>query len=289
MNQKDDVKQLCWKLLLTSTLSIREMAAQLKVSTRTVQKWKKELEEQTGEINQPIRDTELTEDEKKLLKELSSIKDKRSRNWTFVMYPESAPENWMDLLDRMHVAAAVSPLHDADLNGDGSEKKAHWHVVIAYENKKSYSQVKEDISVFNGVKVPQVVKDMRAMLRYFVHLDNPLKTQYDVKDIQTFGGFDLDTFMTSTKAERQKLIREMHAWIIETGCTEFIDLWTYAAVERYEDWYPLINDNCTLVLKTAIQSQRHKLQKLKDIGIGDDNLKYLDELKDEVTSNADSE
>ena len=99
MNQKDDVKRLCWKLLLSSTLSIREIAAQLKVSRSTVQLWKKELEEQTGEVDQPIRDTEMTEDEKKLLKELSSIKDKRSRNWTFVIYPESAPENWMDLLD----------------------------------------------------------------------------------------------------------------------------------------------------------------------------------------------
>ncbi|HBM8385896.1 TPA: replication protein, partial [Enterococcus faecium] len=28
-------------------------------------------------------------------------KDERTRNWTFVVYPESAPENWREFLDEL--------------------------------------------------------------------------------------------------------------------------------------------------------------------------------------------
>ncbi|WP_225354628.1 Rep family protein, partial [Ligilactobacillus murinus] len=57
-------------------------------------------------------------------------KDDRARTWTFIVYPESAPENWRDLLDEYHVPWVESPLHDKDINPDGTVKKAHWHVIL---------------------------------------------------------------------------------------------------------------------------------------------------------------
>ena len=42
----------------------------------------------------------------------------RTRNFATVVYPESAPENWIDLLKRQCVPAFISPLHNEDRNAD---------------------------------------------------------------------------------------------------------------------------------------------------------------------------
>ena len=42
----------------------------------------------------------------------SQGKDERTRNWTFVIYPESAPKNWRDVLDEQHIQWVESPLHE---------------------------------------------------------------------------------------------------------------------------------------------------------------------------------
>ena len=57
----------------------------------------------------------------------STTKDGRYRQWTIVVYPESAPENWRNLLNGQ--TWIESPLHDKDVNPDGTEKKSHWHIL----------------------------------------------------------------------------------------------------------------------------------------------------------------
>ena len=42
----------------------------------------------------------------------------RTRSWTFIVYPDSAPENWRSILDEDHIQWIESPLHDKDLNAD---------------------------------------------------------------------------------------------------------------------------------------------------------------------------
>lgn len=46
----------------------------------------------------------------------------KSRTWGMVVYPESAPENWQELLSETFMQFAVSPLHDKDTNPDGEIK-----------------------------------------------------------------------------------------------------------------------------------------------------------------------
>ena len=40
----------------------------------------------------------------------------KKRNWAFVVYPESAPSDWIEQLQQRGVVGAISPLHDKDLN-----------------------------------------------------------------------------------------------------------------------------------------------------------------------------
>ena len=40
----------------------------------------------------------------------------RAKDWTFIVYPESAPSDWRSILaDKLQVKAIISPLHDKDI------------------------------------------------------------------------------------------------------------------------------------------------------------------------------
>ena len=42
---------------------------------------------------------------------------KRGRNWAIIVYTDSAPEDWEDIIKKEPVV--ISPLHDKDVNPDG--------------------------------------------------------------------------------------------------------------------------------------------------------------------------
>lgn len=279
VNRKDKEKKMCWHLLLNNQMSIREIAAKLGVSKNSVQKWKKELQEKIGEVDPSELIDDVTEKEEEVI---VATKDKRVRNWTFCIYPDSAPENWRNILDNLHIPIAVSPLHDSDVNGDDTEKKPHWHVILAYDSKKSYAQVMEDVKVLNGTKRIQPVRNMRSMVRYLVHLDNPEKAQYNISEIQCFGGFDVEDFLHATSSDKYKYIREMQAWVIQAKCRGISELMDYAATERFEDWFPLLCDSCTYVMTSYINSK-------KEIWRDIESKTEMKEIKNEVTSNEDPE
>ena len=69
-------------------------------------------------------------------------KNVKKRNWAFVLYPESAPENWREELQKTGLQCAISPLHDRDMNPDSTPKKAHYHVILTYSGPTSYNVVK---------------------------------------------------------------------------------------------------------------------------------------------------
>lgn len=64
----------------------------------------------------------------------------RSRIFATVVYPESAPEDWMQRLEGTHIAAMVSPLHCMDTLPTGEQKKEHYHVLWRYAGVKSIAQ-----------------------------------------------------------------------------------------------------------------------------------------------------
>lgn len=89
----------------------------------------------------------------------------RTRNFATVVYPDSAPEGWQELLVQQFVPALVSPLHDRDINPTGEPKKPHYHVILAFDNVKTIEQAQEVFSVIGGVGC-EPVKSLRAYTRY---------------------------------------------------------------------------------------------------------------------------
>lgn len=187
-------------------------------------------------------------------------KDERTRNWTFIVYPDSAPENWIEILSEEQVPFVISPLHDKDVNADGEVKKPHWHVMLMFSSKKSLAQIQEITQKINS-PIPQKVNDVKAMSRYFLHLDNPEKYQYRKEDLKVYGGVNVDKYLTSVseqKDERYQGIREMCQFVDDNGIIEFSDLMAYAMSNR-DDWFALLCDNSAYVIGMYIKSRRHKL------------------------------
>lgn len=185
-----------------------------------------------------------------------TVNVKRGRNWTIIVYPDSAPDDWRDLLDKYHIPWIESPLHDKDTNPDGTVKKAHWHVLLLFDGNKSYQQVKDITAKLNTVN-PQRVESARGMVRYMVHLDNPEKYQYDVKDIKAHGGADIDTLMKPTATNRLQTLKEIITYIHDNQVTNFMDLLMYT-IQNNDDWFNIMADYNTLVITKAIDAQWQK-------------------------------
>lgn len=186
--------------------------------------------------------------------------DERVRNWTFVVYPESAPENWREIINDLHTPWVESPLHDKDVNPDGEIKKAHWHVVMMFSGKKSFNQI-ESITKSLNAPVPQKVANAKGIVRYFLHMDNPEKFQYKRSDLVAHCGADLSQLLEVTKVERYTLIREMMEFINGQGITEMKELLDYAMFERFDDWFPLLCDNSAYIVDAYIRSNRHRSER----------------------------
>ena len=180
----------------------------------------------------------------------------RTRNWTAVIYPDSAPDNWREILDDTHIEWVESPLHEFDANPTGELKKPHWHVLLMFGGVKSYEQVCSVLAPLNCPH-PERCHNAKAMIRYMCHLDNPDKYQYPVSAIVAHGGVDLAELLRPSASERYSLIAEMADYIRTEGITEFKDLMDYAIHNKFETWFPLLCDNSAFIINQYIKSQRH--------------------------------
>lgn len=165
--------------------------------------------------------------------------DKRTRNWATIIYPRQAdeettcPENWADILAEMGVKVAVSPLHDKDVLGDGSPKKPHRHVLLAFDGVKTAEQVKELTAKIGGVGV-EPINSLYAQTRYLTHQDNPEKAQYSSVDVLTFGGFEYRRYASTKEDEEKETIGKMgqiFSVIAEKNIYEFADIADYLMSE----------------------------------------------------------
>lgn len=178
-------------------------------------------------------------------------KDGRVRNFATVVYPESSPDNWQELLAEQFVPAFISPLHDKDINPTGEPKKPHYHVMLLFDGKKSIEQATEVIKVFNGVGC-EVVNSLRGYARYLCHLDNPEKYQYNPEDVRNLGGADYNNAI-GLITDKYKAIREMMQFCMDNGIISLADLIEYCMQER-PDWFRVICDN-TIIMREYLKSK----------------------------------
>lgn len=186
---------------------------------------------------------------------LKTAENVKKRNWTFVLYPESAPSDWREKIKISGLMAAVSPLHDKDVNPTGEPKKAHFHVLLVYAGPTTYNAVAKFTASLNAT-VPQALESVRGMYRYFSHKDNPEKFQYDEAEITTINGFNIADLVELTKSEVNELKARILKLIREVGITEYSGLVDFLIDNGMLAEYDVAINN-TFFFNTYICSKRN--------------------------------
>lgn len=184
-------------------------------------------------------------------------KNDKKRNWAFVLYPESAPSNWLDILRETGLPIAVSPLHDRDINPDGEPKKAHHHVILHYDGPTTFNVVKKIPTMLNQ-PIPIPLESIRGQYRYLTHKDNPEKAQYDEQDIVLLNGFCLSDYNEKTRSEVNAIKKSIQGLVRDMDILEYSDLLDYLMDNDLFDEYDIAASN-TVLFNTYISSRRNKI------------------------------
>ena len=184
--------------------------------------------------------------------------DCRVRNFATVVYPESAPSNWQEILQEEFVPVFISPLHNMDINPTGEKKKEHYHVIVMFEGKKSLEQVTEIFSKIGGVGLEKI-NSLRGYARYLCHLDNPEKYQYPQEEIIQMCGADYPNVI-GLITDKYKCISQMVDFCEQNKVVCYADLFIYCKENRY-DWFRVLCDNGTVVIKEYLKSRYWSMSK----------------------------
>ena len=179
----------------------------------------------------------------------------KKRNWAFVIYPESLPENWLDILRMSGLPIAISPLHDKDVNPDGSPKKPHYHCIAVYGSPTTFNNVKTLTDKLNA-PIPIPLDQVRGMYRYLTHKDNPEKFQYDEKDIQNLNGFSILDFCELTKNEILKIKKSLQLLIREKDFHEYSQFMDYCLEHLTDNEYDVASSH-TYFFDKYLSSRRY--------------------------------
>lgn len=223
--------------------TIEEITQELQVNEKTVRRYKKNLppafHEEQGANDPSIRldyTKSLTKVERayaeKIEKELALFEDdeegwtyhitkhdiRRKQSglwWNMIVYPESAPPNWINVLKARGYTFAVSPLHDKDswshdspemVNAETGEiiprgtrykkgdlKKAHWHVIVITDTRVGYMEMNGEMQKITHCPYIQKCRSLRNSYEYFLHINAPDKYQdYKKDDIQSYNNFHIE-------------------------------------------------------------------------------------------------
>ena len=167
----------------------------------------------------------------------------KERYWTFVLYPESAPENWKEQLQQLGLQCAISPLHNKDLNANGEVKKEHYHILLCFNGPTTYNKVNSICQSLNAT-IPQRVLSCKGMIRYFTHKDNPEKAQYNDFDITTINGLDLKQFNDLTLSQTITIKKEIICYINENNIRSYNKLVNiYAYDPSMRDYFQVVSSS----------------------------------------------
>lgn len=182
--------------------------------------------------------------------------DNRYRNFTAIVYPDSAVENWKTLLGEMCIPCFISPLHDKDINFlTGEPKKPHYHLILCFEGKKSIKQAQE---IFDSLKAvysekEMVVQSIRGAARYLCHLDNPEKAQYSEEDVIAFAGADYPSTI-GLVTDKYRVIGEMIDFCENNNVLSYAELLMWSRENKFE-WFRVLCDSGTYVIKEYLKSK----------------------------------
>lgn len=160
----------------------------------------------------------------------------KSRYFTFLLYPESIPNDWELKLETLGVPIAVSPLHDKDKsNVEGQQyKKPHYHVIYIAKNPVTADSVRWKIKKLlgeNSLAIVQVVLNVENTYLYLTHESKDAiakkKHVYDKANIKLINNFDIDRYVTLDVEEKTEIFNVVVSLIRTYTLQNIFDLYDF--------------------------------------------------------------
>lgn len=179
----------------------------------------------------------------------------KSKYFCCVLYPDSSTydvDKVIISLAEEHLTFAVSPLHDRDTEDNGTLKKPHFHLLLAYSSATTLNNIR---GWFNACGMPEselhsvrVCASGVGYYRYLTHKDNPEKIQYDDNDIRVFNDSD-ELFKKFSKSAGEKIDDLVHIFQIvdELNTISFHSLIQYLMLNE-RDLFKMLTSSSALAI-----------------------------------------
>lgn len=211
------------------------------------------------------------EEKKERQRQRDAAREQLRDRWiSFVCFDEILHDDLIPKLSSLGVPYAISPVHDHDINDDGSPKKPHRHVLFHYSAEKYLSTLYNELGElfgressgtdgsFSVVGIPYPQKlfgTPNGLIRYFKHLDNPDKYQYS-EDPEGYCGFDVNSYLYSS-GDINEMLRVIFALIEEYDLSyphQFINV--CLSLDRKDLLYAYFNQK-TYLINSILAGKRH--------------------------------
>lgn len=176
----------------------------------------------------------------------------KNRNWVEIVYPESAPEDWVDRLRDLHLPFAISPLHDKDVETHGESKKPHYHIIVSFDGPTTYKNANRTIQSLTNGTIVKPCRSIRGSYRYFIHLDNPEKFQYSETDIRCFNSFEI----AMTDSDEDLIKKAIFSIILVNQIQEYSELMLVLEYEFGFEYARVARRNHSFI-SSVVNSIRH--------------------------------
>lgn len=185
---------------------------------------------------------------------------KTINSFEFIIYPDSAPSDWLQRIEDIKVPAYVSPLHDKDKNDKGEPKKPHYHVLIVFSGGKSEAFCQGIIDYVGGAnRKGEVTRSIEGSIRYLVHIGSINKYHYNPDDILCFGGCGIKKYFSDIEVEDVSTVTQVIRYIKENKHTLFCDFVDYSIKEK-PSWLRALRSTWFLnLVREYIRSNEERL------------------------------
>lgn len=169
----------------------------------------------------------------------------KARYWVGVLYPENMRQDWETVIGELLQLPYVYCIHNADVNADGTPRKVHVHLMIAFPNTTTY---KNALEVFNllsadGCKACNTVQkviNVRYMYNYLIHDTEDSRKKhkhlYDLGERVCGNCFDIGGYEQLDLNTKKAMRKELAKVIFDLGFMNYLDFYAYV-ISNYDDAY----------------------------------------------------
>lgn len=174
----------------------------------------------------------------------------KARNFTFILYPESIPGDWLERLEKLDIPMAISPLHDKDIDTkNGGLKKPHYHVMYIARNPVTVESIRKKIKRALGDKSLSHIEIIDSVKNVYLYLTHESKDAirknkyvYDSKDLIHLNDFDISRYVTLDEHQKRELKNKLLLIANDYHLLNFADLVAFVRQEGKQEGITNLED-----------------------------------------------